>query len=422
MSPALTSLLYLATHQAPTATDQLEALLNDPKLKGALVSASITSLDGTTLYEKNPGQRVMPASNQKLISSAFALHQLGPDYRPRTRFWRVDDKVIIDSPGDPLMNYRTLIEASRLLRTNRSLRVFVRQSYNPGVPDTWEFDDLPNKYASPISAFTVDRASVELWNVNGTPAIRPTKYYLRIEQQEGPKLTTRYAPFERTIYINGKLEKKTERLDTLSLIAPSEAAMMLFGRPQRAIPELPEAPPTLAIDGRPLADMLKECLPPSDNNIAEHLLLLGAQAKTPLGDSPYSVARKSAQTFLEETVGVAKGDFRIYDGSGMSRHNLVTTRGITKLLTWAETQPTSRLYRNAMATPGRGTLATRLDGVPFQGKTGSLDMVVGLSGYLRCENGRQVAISIILNQFLCSATEARNILDDFTRSARRLQP
>lgn len=168
--------------------------------------------------------------------------------------------------------------------------------------------------------------------------------------------------------------------------------------------------------------MLKECLPPSDNNIAEHLLLLGAQAKTPLGDSPYSVARKSAQTFLEETVGVAKGDFRIYDGSGMSRHNLVTTRGITKLLTWAETQPTSRLYRNAMATPGRGTLATRLDGVPFQGKTGSLDMVVGLSGYLRCENGRQVAISIILNQFLCSATEARNILDDFTRSARRLQP
>ena len=83
----------------------------------------------------------------------------------------------------------------------------------------------------------------------------------------------------------------------------------------------------------------KACLPPSDNNIAEHLFLLGAKAQGAFTTDPYPTARERMTAFMTGTVGVKKDDFRIYDGSGMSRHNLVTVRGIAQLLAWQNRQP-----------------------------------------------------------------------------------
>jgi D-alanyl-D-alanine carboxypeptidase len=67
-------------------------------------------------------------------------------------------------------------------------------------------------------------------------------------------------------------------------------------------------------------------------------------------------------------------------------------------------------------------LSSRLDGVGFAGKTGSLDMVAALSGYLRTDNGNEVIVSVIANHYLCPNVEARTVLDDFVRASQKLRP
>lgn len=57
----------------------IDALLDDPRLEGAMASVVIRdAATGDTLYERNPGQRLNPASNAKLFTSAAAMAALGP--------------------------------------------------------------------------------------------------------------------------------------------------------------------------------------------------------------------------------------------------------------------------------------------------------------------------------------------------------
>jgi D-alanyl-D-alanine carboxypeptidase/D-alanyl-D-alanine-endopeptidase (penicillin-binding protein 4) len=406
--------LLVALSQSP-----LDAILSDPKLEGALVAATVTDLEGKVLYEHNASMRVVPASNQKLLSNAFALYAMGPSYRPETKIWKLMDRTVVDSPGDPLLSHRILKEARQRLKLNRFLPVYVREAYAPGVPASWEVDDLPNKYAAPITAFTVDRGSFELWNVAGKPVFRPDAYGTKIERENGtvgaaPRIS--YDPFSRRVQIVGELPKVPEvRLDTLALPKPDEAAARVLGIRMFPTELVPDRMPDLIIMGSPTSDMIKACLPPSDNNIAEHLFLLGAKAQGPLTSDPYAAARDRMTNFLTGTVGVRKEDFRIYDGSGMSRHNLVTVRGMAQLLAWQNRQSTRGVWRAALARPGIGTLAARMQGLTFEGKTGSLDMVIALSGYVRVADGSERIVSVILNHFTGSATDARNIADAFVK-------
>jgi hypothetical protein len=60
-------------------------------------------------------------------------------------------------------------------------------------------------------------------------------------------------------------------------------------------------------------------------------------------------------------------------------------------------------------------LGERLKGVPFVGKTGTLDMVVALSGYVHTKKDRTLTVSLILNHFICTEKEARAVADDFIK-------
>jgi D-alanyl-D-alanine carboxypeptidase/D-alanyl-D-alanine-endopeptidase (penicillin-binding protein 4) len=153
--------------------------------------------------------------------------------------------------------------------------------------------------------------------------------------------------------------------------------------------------------------MVRACLAPSDNNVAEHLLLMAGSKP----NDDYPAARRALTEFLEGTVGTPPFDIIPYDGSGLSRHNLVTARALARLLAWCDAQPTSDLWRASLALPGQpGTLRNRLAGVNFAGKTGSLNHVSSLSGYV----GDRTVV-IMMNHFRGSAEAAREIQDAIVR-------
>ncbi|WKZ80989.1 MAG: D-alanyl-D-alanine carboxypeptidase [Fimbriimonadaceae bacterium] len=409
------SLLLAAALQAP-----LDRILTHDDLRGATVGAIVTTLDGTVLYERNSDLRLMPASNQKLLSVSYALHALGPDFRPQTRIWRLADRIAIDAPGDPSLSLADLQAAAAKVRFSDVAPIAVRQAYRVGVPSTWEHDDLPNRYAPQIMAFSFDRGAFQLYAENGKPVLVPESFGVTVRHFPGGVSLREYDPFKKLMIVRGDLPKARTFVENFALPEPDKLAAGVFGGVLVPLAELPASLPTLTITGKSVGEMAKECLVPSDNYVAEHLFLMAAGLHEALPNNVYAEATKRWRGFLVGTAGLDERTLTLYDGSGMSRHNLVTAASIAKLLRWAQRQPWSDLWMDALASPGNGTLSSRLQGSSFRGKTGSLDMVSSLSGYVRTPSGQTLVVSLLMNHFSCPTAQARKIQDEFIRELEKM--
>ncbi len=410
--------LLAAQVAAPSVFD---AVLDDPKLTGSIVAAVVADAQGNPIYERNAGLRVMPASNQKLLTCAFALNEFGPDYLPETGIWIFGDRTMIQSGGDPSLTFSQLKAAAKEIDRRKPLDLV--QAYGPMIGPSWEHDDLPNRYAAQVSAFGFDQAAFALWAVDKKPVLLPDDFGVRVRwESKTGRVSVKYDPFRRVVQVSGAMPAARTKLDTLSLPSPDLDAASLFSRAVRRRGLKPMAvPPSRKIIGAPMAIQIADCLKPSDNLRAENLLMMAAARKGPLGSEPYRVAAKRLKDFLVGSVGIAPMDVDPSDGSGLSRHNVLTARALCRLLAWANAQPTSEVWRAALASPGKsGTLRLRLTGVELAGKTGSLTMVASLSGYLKTKSGEDRIVSVVLNHFACTLDEARAIIDRFVLAARDL--
>jgi serine-type D-Ala-D-Ala carboxypeptidase/endopeptidase (penicillin-binding protein 4) len=420
---------------AATLTDALDEILNRPILQGATVGVHVTDLSGESLYSRNPDLRVVPASNQKLLSCALALDTFGPDYRPTVRFWKGtveslalalespsgrpyrlesgQSVLVVDTDGMPMASHSELKAVAERLALPPNTHVLIRQAFRPMVPPDWEHDDLPHKYAARVTAFAVDRNSFEIWAEGGEAFFQPTSYAVRIERgQTSGTPRVDYNPFAAVAVVHGALPQERTRLDTLALPAPDLAAASLFGSTAGWISTAPTTPPSLVMEGATMAETIRECLVRSDNNIAESLLLMSTHRLT--GRAPtYASARTALAEFLQKKVGAPPNHMMPRDGSGMSRHNLVTARSLTQLLLWTRRQPYGEVWQQSLPRPGQGTLASRLRGVETAAKTGTLNMVVALSGYATARDGQPLVYSVVLNHFSGSSTLARDLADEF---------
>ena len=393
--------------------------LNDPKLKGAVVCAIVTSMDGDVVFERNADLRVMPASNEKLFTCAYALAQRGPDFQSSTKFWFSKFEATVVADGDPTLPSQTLADFRTKYKIGSGHRIFIKQAYKCDRPDTWQLGDAPNRYAPAVHAFSVDKAGFELQaGPKGLSFYPHTPVLSRITMVPDSKpLRIKYETDAGTLEVFGKLPATLQKIDTLSDPNPSQTAMFyLTGIKNPIIEEIEDAPkdrPDETVPGPPMSTLIKDCLQPSDNCLAEHLLLVGSKA------SKYADARKSITEWLHTVVGLDTAYFRCEDGSGLSRKNQTTVRNISKLLYWTTQQKTSQLWQDSLAKAGVGTLAKRLNSVEFIGKTGTLDMVSALSGFVKCKNGDTKIVSVILNNYGCSESDAKEAIDRFIQNVSK---
>ena len=391
----------------------LGAPLDDTKLRGAMVCAMVTNLEGKVLFERNADQRVMPASNEKLFTCAFALSQRGPNYRSKTRFWFDHTVVKIVADGDPTVTSGQISDLRTKYHIGSAHHIELKQAYKCDRPDSWQLGDAPNRFAPAIHAFTIDKAGFELRASSGglsffphTPSLNRLTF-----TPSGKPITLQYDVLAGNLDVTGKLPSTEQKIDTLSDPDPSRtAAYCLTGTKNPIIENLESVPATAAtetIDSPPISTLIKDCLQPSDNCLAEHLLFIGSKGRN------YPEARRSISDWLHDTVGLNRADYRCEDGCGLSRKNQTTVRSIAKLLFWTTSQPTSQLWQDSLAKSGVGTLSKRLEKVDFIGKTGTLDMVSALSGFVKCKDGDTKIVSVVLNHYGCTEGEARDIIDRF---------
>jgi D-alanyl-D-alanine carboxypeptidase/D-alanyl-D-alanine-endopeptidase (penicillin-binding protein 4) len=159
-------------------------------------------------------------------------------------------------------------------------------------------------------------------------------------------------------------------------------------------------PPLVEYRGRPLADILFPILNSSQNWFAEMLLkILGRELG---GAGSWDAGLEVERRFLVDSVGIDSSAFSAEDGSGLAAGNLVSPRAFTRLLSYMAGHPKRSPFFAALPRSGQpGSLLRRFMGTPLEGavvaKTGSIDRVNTLSGYIDRPGGGRLAFSIEAN-------------------------
>lgn len=322
----------------------------------------------------------------------------------------------------------------------------------------WAWDDLEWDYGAPASALTVNDNVVYL-NIlpgaqAGDPAVvnwNPDIPYYTVENSARtataggqPSLGVDRQPGSKTVRIFGTLPADSKGVHlALAIEDPAEFAAIAFRQmlqargvqvsggavarhrmstdtshyeATQAVPlALPQSLPAVAhlqpaaVDGAttlasrtsvPLLEDLTVTAKVSQNLHAELLLrLLGKQYGA---DGSIVEGARVVRQFLQNA-GVLPGDFFFYDGSGMSMQDMIAPRALTQLLRYVAAQPWGAEYRSTLPVGGvDGTLSSRFLHAPLKehvfAKTGTLNEVDTLSGYVIAHSGRMLVFSVMCNR------------------------
>src|SRR5437588_2194251 len=232
---------------------------------------------------------------------------------------------------------------------------------------------------------------------------------------------------KRGIAIKGKDHSGHLLLASLPPLPPDSAVQVAQSTPAPApkpgggpeVPEIskPAAPPRMVLashQSATLADDVRVTDKISQNLHAELSLrqLGAARGAQPTVEASLAVLK----AFLTE-VGVAPGEYALSDGSGLSRQNLVSPRGVVKLLQFADFPSGWRAaFQSALPVAGEdGSLSERMKGTVAQAhvwaKTGTLGHVNALSGYAETLSGERLAFSILVNNHRLTSRGATRIMD-----------
>jgi D-alanyl-D-alanine carboxypeptidase/D-alanyl-D-alanine-endopeptidase (penicillin-binding protein 4) len=176
---------------------------------------------------------------------------------------------------------------------------------------------------------------------------------------------------------------------------------------------IPEMTPLAEHLSPPMREVVALINKPSDNLLTEITLKsLGREIR---GEGTTAAGVQVLREFLQ-SAGLEMGAVHIVDGSGLSRINGVSAENFVRLLEYMHRSPHAEAFRDSLPVYGvDGTLRNRLRGTPVQGngyaKTGSLNRVSSLSGYLHTKSGRWLAFSIVMNAYNAPASDARALQD-----------
>ncbi len=440
---------------------RVDAFLNAaPSSKGDWGLLIVDAQSGATLYAKNADSYFVPASNMKLFTTALALARLGPDYKFHTTLetrgaispgGTLSGDVILVGRGDPNLSNRkfpydlkeefdgppekVLAELADALVargvTEITGDVVGDDSYFPRerYPDGWEIDDMVWEYGAAISAIVVDDNTVALTLSPGENAgdsvafsVAPATPDFRVENDVTtsaadvkPDLTLTRAPGASLVVVRGTLTANSApRKLVLAIEEPAQhAASLLAGLlAQRGVkidgkvraihvPESDPAPRTVLAEhvSVPLGDSVKLINKISQNLHAE-LLLRTVARQNGLWSTPDDLM-KFPQDFYA-AAGIAPDDVIQTDGSGLSRHDLVTPRAVVTLLKYTQSQTWFAPYYASLPVAGvDGSLQDRMKSTVAEGrihaKTGSVQHVRALSGFAELPDGRRLIFSFLSN-------------------------
>jgi serine-type D-Ala-D-Ala carboxypeptidase/endopeptidase (penicillin-binding protein 4) len=442
----------------------LDQILADSRLAGSTTGLQVRdAASGSIIYSHNAEQRVIPASNEKLMTSAAALEVLGAGYKFHTitkysgtkSGKTVSGSIYLRGQGDPTMTYAQF-DALALKVSQAGITKFTGSLV---ADDTW-FDRTPlgldwswqdETYAdnAPISALTIaadanyNAGAVAVQTKPGSAAskagvvtLTPANSVVKIVNKTvtGAKGTATTVSATRghgtnTITVTGSIPLAgATKINLVSVQDPTQVAAGVFRDALKrhgvtvsgstTTGATPSTAKTITDHASiPLSQLLPYFLKLSNNGHAELLTKAMGRAKTPASAGSWSTGLPAATGALK-AIGVDTSKITMGDGSGLTRRDWLTTAQVATLLKVAQSRSWFATWYAALPIAGDpspligGTLASRMRGTPaagnLHGKTGTLTGVNALSGYVTDRGGRKLVFSSISN---AAQSNVSDILD-----------
>lgn len=428
----------------------IEKIITRPQLARSRWGIAIQTQNSKNLYSLEADKYFIPASVVKLLTTAAALVELGADFRIETPVYAVGNapnltSLRLEGRGDPTLSVKSLkaiVHRLQELGIKRIEKLIVDDSYftQSSLNATWEWSDVYSYYGTAVNSLILDRNTVTLtlfpqaigkpvklewsnaiaarqWRVanNAITAPKDTEYNVTIDGVLG----------EPILNINGELASNETPdvwglaivnpanyfLESWRLILEKTGIKIIQGRVIEQADNNNSETKIATLISPQLSVILSEINQDSHNLSAEVLLnLLQKKLKT---DNKID----AVETTLTK-LGINEKDYVLVDGSGLSRHNLLTPTVLVEILNlMAADSQYSQVYQNSLAVAGKnGTLKNRFIDTQVSGnlwgKTGTLTGVSTLAGYLNVPNYQTLVFSIMVNNSDLSSSEIRKAIDE----------
>ena len=368
--------------------DRLDGLLADAAVGGARSSSCLVVRHGRrTLYERNPSEPLIPASTQKVLTAVAAVRGLGADERFETAV-RSEAKPsggVVDGPlwlvggGDPLLataDYAASFENQPQVFTDFAgladaiVAAGVRHIRGGIVGDETRYDNqryVPTWRSGYIADSDVGPASALVVNDGFT-------------QFTGRKTAAGSPPQHAASLLTTLLHAR---------------GVTVTGPPTTgSVPD--NTAEVASISSPPVADIVAEMLAESDNLTAE--MLTKEMGRRFAGAGSTTAGVRALREKLDDE-GLPVERLTLVDGSGLDRGNRATCTVLMAAV--SDAAPDSSIAAGFAIANRTGTLARRFVNHPAAGrlraKTGSLEGVTGLTGFVDGPSGGPLAFALIAN-------------------------
>lgn len=434
----------------------IDLLLTDNFFRSCQIAVDIYDLSSKEIvYRKNHKQLLHPASNMKILSSAAGLFFLGPDYEFTTGIWytgELNDSVLVGDlyyvgGFDPDFTSKNLdslsgeIAGLGISSITGSIIGDVSMMDSLFWGEGWMWDDDPETDFPYMTPLIVNDGAVMIEYMpgeEGAPAIIktiPESDYFEIENNSvtisdtTKKFTVTREWIDRSdkIIIEGNIDTSAAA-DTIRLNLVNSTEYFLTMAKESLIRNdvevsggikvsvLPENSEKLITHSRTYREVIVNLNKESDNLSAE--MTLRALSKNKSNKPASADVGVELIDSLICIVGLNPRTYRLVDGSGVSHYNLVSTELLTDLLKYFyfDTPELYTILKESFPISGvDGTLKNRMENSEaynrVYAKTGTLSGVSCLSGYITSERGTEFVFSIMIQNFVGSAEDARHIQD-----------
>jgi D-alanyl-D-alanine carboxypeptidase/D-alanyl-D-alanine-endopeptidase (penicillin-binding protein 4) len=435
----------------------LNSIIDRTPLARSRVAVQVVSLDdGSVVYRRNADELLNPASNVKLFSSAAALVRLGPEHRFDTEF--LVDRPQAARPRDPVaFSDGGELKGSLYVRgkgdpalTTEKLWTLGSELFHTGlrtvggdlVLDDSYFDDEPNgpgfdqersdrPYMAPVGALSLNWNTIAVYasageapGTKGRVDLEPSSDFFTVENNTGTvhprglrRVTVRSLPQgdKQKLVVNGRLPQGLppsavyKKIDQPAFyFGHSLKEVLAFrgikvkGKVRRGI--TPADVQTLLVhQSDTLELLLKKVNKSSSNFTAEQVLkTLGAKLK---GAGTWPAGVSVVEEFLSSEVGIPRGTYIMKNGSGLNDTNRFSAAQICRLLVHMWNRfPLAPEFMSSLGIAAKdGTIHHRMVGTDASGrlraKTGTLENVTALSGYVQSIGGERFVFAMMVNDY-----------------------
>lgn len=448
---ALIVLLACANPVLSDLQSDVQEIVDKAEIHGGHVGVCIIDTETNEMMVSIDGSRIMiPASNQKLLTTGAALHVLGPSFKFKTKLVLDGNNLIVIGDGDPTIGDTELNGIADWSTENSILaqefqpwidavinsnikeidtifvddRIFDRNFVHP----SWPPDQINNWYCAQVSGLNYHLNVVHFFPSprNGTTAnlgdIAPPMDWISFINKTTSKtgktnkssFWVARTPNSNKMTARGNVKSNHKQPVKVAIHDPA----IIFGKTLashlsnqgikvnkvRHIDESPKQVTGHVIyeNSTPLEVVLKRCNTDSHNLYSEALLKRISAATT--GQSgTFDEGAKVVEAAIFQRLGVNRSTLTVADGSGMSRDNKINPQTLAKWLASFDVEdPVGKRLVKSLATPGYGTLdnrfkKTNLSGSTVHAKSGYLRGVCALSGFILFENKKPTVFCIIAN-------------------------